>query len=90
MTLAALGDAAYNIGPRIICDPKKSTLARQLKNGNVKAACEELPKWDKAKVNGKMVSLPGLTKRRALEKAMCLDGLAGLQQSGRASSGGTK
>jgi lysozyme len=70
--LAAFGDAVYNMGPTIACDTSRSTAARLLKAGEIAAACQQLPRWDKARVAGQMVSLPGLTKRRAVEKAVCL------------------
>jgi lysozyme len=72
--LAAFGDAVYNLGPRIACDRKNSTAARMLKAGLIPQACDQLPRWDKASVAGTMVSLPGLTKRRAAERAVCLNG----------------
>jgi lysozyme len=75
-TAAALSDAVFNLGPKVVCDTKASTLARKLKAGDVRGACEQLPRWDKARVAGVMVSLPGLTKRRAAEKQLCLEGLA--------------
>jgi GH24 family phage-related lysozyme (muramidase) len=70
--LAAFGDAVYNMGPTIACNPAKSTAARLLKAGDVTGACNQLPRWDKANVAGLMVSLPGLTKRRAKERDLCL------------------
>lgn len=70
--LAAFADAAYNIGPRVACDTAKSTAARKLKAGDLVGACNELPKWDKARVAGVLVALPGLTARRAKERALCL------------------
>jgi lysozyme len=75
-TWAALADAVYNIGPKIVCNPNSSTLARKLQAGDLIGACNELPKWDKASVGGKMIALPGLTKRRAAEKEICLQGVA--------------
>jgi lysozyme len=72
--LAAFGDAVYNLGPKIVCNTSKSTAARLLKAGDVVSACKQLPQWDKAKVMGFMVALPGLTKRRAVEKQLCLTG----------------
>lgn len=69
---AAFADAVFNLGPRIVCDTANSTAARLLKAGNWRAACEQLPRWDKARVAGALVSLPGLTKRRALERDVCL------------------
>ncbi len=77
--LAAFGDAVYNMGPTIACDLKESTAARYLKAGHLRAACMEMPRWDKAKVAGVMVSLPGLTKRRNAEKELCLRGANGIE-----------
>lgn len=71
--LAAFGDAVYNIGPRIACDRQRSTAARKLAAGDIAGACKELPKWNKARVGGVLVPLPGLTKRRNLEMALCLE-----------------
>ena len=70
--LAAFGDAVYNIGPRIACDTTASTAARKLQGQDWAGACRELPKWDKARIGGVLVPLPGLTKRRAKEMALCL------------------
>lgn len=74
--LAAFADAAYNIGPTVACNTTRSTAARMLKAGDITGACNQLPRWNKANFAGAMLSLPGLTKRRAAEKALCLDGLA--------------
>lgn len=74
--LAAFADAAYNVGPRIACDTTSSTAARKLRAGDIAGACAELTKWDKARVAGMMVALPGLTRRRAQERALCLQGSA--------------
>lgn len=65
----AFSDAVYNLGPTVACN---STASRYLAAGNYTAACNELPKWDKARVAGQLVALPGLTKRRAKERAVCL------------------
>lgn len=73
--LAAFGDAVYNMGPTIACDMKNSTAARYLHAGKLIDACNQLPRWDKARVAGVIVSLPGLTKRRAAGKELCLKGL---------------
>lgn len=73
-TLAAFSDAVFNMGPKIACDKTHSTAARQLAAKNYAAACNELPKWDKARVAGVMVALPGLTGRRAKERELCLKG----------------
>ena len=70
--LAAFGDAVYNIGQRIACDTANSTAARKLKAQDWPGACRELTKWDKARIAWVLVPLPGLTKRRAKEMALCL------------------
>lgn len=72
--LAAFGDAAYNLGPRIACDKAGSTAARLLTAGRITDACRQLPKWNKARLAGQLVELPGLTKRRAAEERLCLTG----------------
>ena len=71
--LAAFGDAVYNLGPRIACDTENSTAARYLKAGQIASACQQLPRWNKASVGGAMIPLPGLTKRRAAEMALCME-----------------
>jgi GH24 family phage-related lysozyme (muramidase) len=73
--LAAFADAAYNLGPTVACDTSRSTAARLLKAGRIRDACEQLPRWDKAKLAGVLVALPGLTKRRAAERDLCLSGV---------------
>ncbi len=69
--LAAFGDATFNIGPKVAC---KSTASKYLDAGNLVAACNELPKWNKARVGGVLTELAGLTKRREIERKLCLDG----------------
>lgn len=70
--LAAFGDAVYNMGPTIVCNKAQSTAARLLAAGDLVGACNQLPRWDKARVGGVLVALPGLTKRRHKEKELCL------------------
>lgn len=70
--LAAFADAVYNMGPTIVCDKTRSTAARLLAAGKADEACRQLPRWDKARVAGAMIALPGLTKRRNAEMALCL------------------
>ena len=69
--LAAFADAVYNIGPKVACDSTASTL---LAKKDYVGACDQLPRWDKSTVAGVSVRLPGLTKRRAAERAVCLEG----------------
>ncbi len=71
----AFGDAVFNIGPKVACDPQQSYAARYLQAGDYKRACNELPKWNKARVAGVLVPLPGLTKRRLREQKFCLTDL---------------
>lgn len=74
--LASFSDAVFNMGPTIACNQAASTAARKLAAGDLVGACNELPKWNKARVSGVLVPLPGLTKRRAAEQALCLQGAA--------------
>lgn len=74
-TLAAFGDLVYNVGPVPVCDRSRSALARLLAVGDVRGACEELPKWSKARIGGVLVTLPGLVKRRERERQLCLEGV---------------
>jgi lysozyme len=64
---AALVSFAYNVGVTSLCG---STLVRKLNAGDVRGACNELPRWNRA---GGIV-LPGLTKRREAERELCLQG----------------
>lgn len=72
--VAAFADATFNMGPTIACNRAQSTAARYLYQGKLVEACNQLPRWDKARVAGVMVTLPGLTKRRAAERDLCLTG----------------
>lgn len=69
--LAAFADAVYNMGPTIACSLPRSTAARLLAAGRIAEACAELPRWNKARIAGQLVELPGLTKRRAAARALC-------------------
>lgn len=64
LPLAAASSFAYNVGVGAYC---RSTMARKFNAGNIAGGCAELSKWTKA--GGKV--LPGLVKRRAVERAMC-------------------
>jgi len=70
--LAAFSDAAYNIGSKVACDPARSTAARMLRAGDFAGACKQLLLWNKARIAGILVALPGLTKRRNMEVDLCL------------------
>lgn len=73
--LAAFSDAVYNLGERVACDRSTSTPARLLAAGDWPAACEALMLYTKARIAGVLVELPGLVKRRAMERDVCLAGL---------------
>ena len=62
---AALVSFAFNCGAGAL---KRSTLLKTLHAGDVSGAAEEFGKWDKS--GGKV--LPGLTRRRAAERALFL------------------
>ena len=65
---AALTSFAFNVGTGAFCS---STLVRRL-NQNDPGACDELLRWNKATKAGVKITLPGLTKRRREERALCL------------------
>lgn len=73
--LVAMADAVYNLGPTIACDLRRSTAARYMHDGQIIDACNQLPRWNKGRIAGVLVPLPGLIKRRGLEKELCLKGL---------------
>ena len=57
----------FNIGNTAM---RNSTLIRVLNLGQLEAAGRELLRWDKATVRGKLITLPGLKKRRQIEYAV--------------------
>lgn len=63
----ALVDFVFNCGPR-----PTATLWKVIKAGKLDDVPDELAKWNKAKVNGKMITLPGLVNRRAAEVELWL------------------
>jgi len=64
----ALVSWAYNVGPGAAC---RSTLVRKANAGDLRGACHELPRWNRA--GGRVIR--GLTNRRLSERAMCLRAL---------------
>lgn len=58
----------YNVGVGNFCN---STLRRKVNSGDLRGACMELPRWNKA--GGRVVR--GLTNRRTEELALCLSGV---------------
>lgn len=67
--LGALVSLAYNIGVAALAG---STALRQHNAGNHLAAARAICLWDKARVQGVLTTLPGLTARRAREQALYL------------------
>ena len=60
---------SYNAGTRPI---KRSTLSRKLNAGDYRGAAQEFVRWNKANQGGRLVAMPGLTRRRVAEKNMFL------------------
>lgn len=61
----ALTDFVYNLGRGAY---QRSTLRMQLNRGELDDASYEFLKWDKARVNGILRSVKGLTRRRIAER----------------------
>ena len=62
---AAFYDSVFNVGPSVVCG---STLQYFANEGNITAACNQLPRWNKAA--GRI--WPGLTSRRMDARELCL------------------
>lgn len=67
--IASLTSFAYNVG---IGAFKKSTLLKRINNNELDKVATEFSRWNKARVNGKKVTLRGLVKRRKLETNLWL------------------
>ena len=67
-TYVAFLSFSYNVGTGNFCG---STLVRKANAGDLRGACNELPKWVKA--GGRRVQ--GLVNRRKEERRICLEGL---------------
>lgn len=64
---SALVSFVYNVGAANFAN---STLLKRVNAKDFGSAAKEFLKWDKARVNGTMVALPGLTKRRQAESIL--------------------
>ncbi|WP_240386471.1 lysozyme [Asaia bogorensis] len=64
---AALLSWQFNIGSAAM---RNSTLVSLLNRGLYAAAGQQLLRWDKATVKGRLIPLPGLQRRRGLELAL--------------------
>ncbi len=65
----ALVSFAFNVGKGALAS---STLLKKLNAGDYDAVPAQLSRWNKATVRGKLVELPGLTRRRVAEGALWL------------------
>ena len=67
--LSALASISFNVGVGAI---KKSTLLRKINAEDYTGAANEFLRWDKANMRGRLVQLPGLSRRRAAERDLFL------------------
>jgi len=65
--LDAVTSFTFNVGGPKFC---ASTMAKRLSARDYAGASKEFAKWNKARVKGKAVVLPGLAKRRTAEKSL--------------------
>ena len=66
---AASTRMAFNTGVPAFCG---SGTARAFNAGQWRAGCDAMLAWDKARVGGNLVIVPGLLARRQRERAQCL------------------
>lgn len=71
-TVAATVSLAYNIGVGGYCG---SSAAKAFNGGDWEYACDRFLPWNKARVNGRLVAVKGLTNRRERERDLCLKGV---------------
>lgn len=71
-TRASFVSLAYNIGEPAFC---KSSISRKALQGDLRGACDSILLYNKARVNGKLQEVRGLTRRRNAERDLCLSGL---------------
>lgn len=65
----ALVSFTFNLGKGAL---KKSTLLKKLNKGDKESAANEFLKWNKGRINGKLIAIKGLTIRRTLERKLFL------------------
>lgn len=66
----ALVSFTFNLGSGAL---SKSTLRRLLNAEDYKGAADQFPRWNKGRVNGALVVLKGLTRRRVAERKLFLE-----------------
>ncbi len=69
--LSALTSIAFNVGVESI---KNSTLVQKINAQDYAGAADEFLRWDKANLQGALVQMPGLTRRRSAERQLFLSG----------------
>lgn len=67
--VAAAIDLSYNIGPNGVC---RSSIGQLWRLGQWQAGCHRFPFFDKARVNGQLRPVRGLTRRRHRDENICL------------------
>ena len=67
---SALASIAFNVGINGI---KNSTLIKKINANDFAGAANEFLRWDKANMRGRLVQMPGLTRRRSAERQLFLD-----------------
>ena len=67
--LSALTSIAFNVG---VDNIKHSTLVQKINTKDYTGAADEFLRWDKANLQGALVQLPGLSRRRAAERQLFL------------------
>ena len=68
--LSALASISFNVG---IGSIKESTLIKKINEEDYRGAAEEFLRWDKANLGGRLVQMPGLTRRRYAERQLFLE-----------------
>lgn len=67
---ASLIDMVYNLGEQRL---RGMAIQRKLNAGDMVGGCEEMLRWNKGRVNGQLVPLPGLVLRRGASTEICRD-----------------
>ena len=68
--LSAIASIAFNVGINSI---ERSTLVKKVNAQDYLGAANEFLRWNKAHVRGRLIQLPGLTRRRQAERELFLE-----------------